>query len=187
MFTSDFWHPTRWTPRERIIFAFFTLWLISTLGLIVLGTHVNNNTNRTQHAFAISEKARDKSEATVKALRKQAIQSCKRGNERTVDENRSHLDDWLFFTKTIALIELSLALPQPPDPNITPAERAAAERRTLAYLNDLRGFASRKTWKHLVENCEASVDDPSAYKLPPPVRFSEHPIPPGALRIDPGE
>lgn len=151
--------------------------------LVIVGTlygrQINSNSHHAITAATKAELATAEARGAEKALRDSQIEGCKRGNERTLDENRSHLDDYHSFKLTASLLKLSLAFP--PQANLTPQEQAQGRARAIAFIASLETYANRKTWKHPIPNCEKSVDHPHEYHLGPPIRFSEQLPPPSAL------
>lgn len=168
------------SERLRIIAAFVVLWLASTGALAYYATGIDRNGKHTAEAERHAEQV-------SRSLRQAQIANCKRGNERTVSDNASQLDDYGFFSLTAALIKASLSVPPPPNPNETPAQRAKERARAEAFVVRLEGYAHRKVWHHLIENCAYAVDHPATYKLPPAVPFVKHLPPKSALTLGAGE
>lgn len=185
------------SARERLllILAFTVLWLGSTVALGLVIVHVSSNGRHTAHALQLAEQSLEKAERAGSTLREAQIANCHRGNERTVSENVSQLDDWRFFTVTAALIKVSLTT-SPPPPGLSAKQLAEQRRVTLAFVAKLEGYAARKVWHHLIEDCVYAVDHPATYHLPPAVSFTRHRVghrvrgglpPKGALELQPGE
>jgi hypothetical protein len=170
----------KWIGSVRAIVAVL---LLTVAGGYVLGAKIDSNSGNAVKAAHKAVSAQAKAAKGEKALREYEIQSCHRGNERTVADNVSQAADFRFFTTTATLIRVSLAQPQPGQPPPSAEQRAG----TLKFVKGLEADAKDKVWHHLIENCEEAVDHPSTYKLPGAVHFSTHRPPKGALEVQSGE
>lgn len=176
--------------RSQLAGVLSLVLLLVVLGFFY-GKHIDSNTKALRHTNGVASHAqtvaqRRTSEAQT-ALRASQIQACKRSNERTVDENLSHLDDFQFDRRTANLFSLALTQPHAPNPALTPAQERHDAGLLHEYIGHLHAIAAHKTWKHLIGDCEGSVDHPGEYHLGPAIRFAKHMPPKGALEIRPGE
>lgn len=156
------------SPRGRLllIVAFLVVWIGPSVALFHYAGHIDNNT---------------------KGLRASQLANCKRGNERTVNENVSNYADYRFYTTTTALIKTLLAEPGVPAPTLSPGQQATNRAGVVVFVAGLERDAAAKTWSHLIESCAQAVDHSAQFHLKPAVSFAVRLPPPGALEVQHGE
>lgn len=156
------------SPRTRLalIVAFLVVWIGPSAALFHYAGHIDNNT---------------------KGLRASQLANCKRGNERTVNENVSNFADYRFYTTTTALIKTLLAEPIEPSPTLSPSQQATNRSGVVVFVAGLERDAAAKTWSHLIESCAQAVDNPATFHLQPAVSFAERLPPASALEVQTGK
>jgi hypothetical protein len=183
-------HRTTLKERARIIRlqrsqlrGVLVLSLVLVVAGFFFGKHLEANSNHIGHAQNLAAAALGRSNARHEALRAYQIHACERSNETRAGENRSHRDDYLFDTHLVKLLDVALAEPAAPQPNLSPRQVAENRKLTIAFTSQLAGYAADKEWRHLIPDCEYAVDNPQTYKLPRPIRFSVQMAPADALTV----